>query len=105
MAPHGRSRSTGVRRSADGGRRGVVSVNAGPDDEETLGEAAPLVAEWRRLYGGGVDEGDRLERAMAEERMRELEIELIEDARPHPSPPRRSPGPRATGARRPTRGG
>ena len=28
--------------------------------------------------GGGVDEGDRVERAMAEERMRELEIELIE---------------------------
>ena len=78
MAPHDRGRSTAVRRSADGGRRGVVSVNAGPDDEETLGAAAPLVAEWRRLYGGGVDEGDRLERAAAEERMREIEIELIE---------------------------
>ena len=37
-----------------------------------------MVAEWRRLYGGGVDEGDRVERAEAEERMRELEIELIE---------------------------
>ena len=57
-------------------RRGVVTLEVGPD--EAYGSAAPLVAEWRRLYGGGVDEGDRLERAMAEERMRELEIELIE---------------------------
>ena len=60
-------------------RQGVVTLEAGPDDEETCGVAAPLVAEWRRLYGGGVDEGDRVERALAEERMRELEIELIED--------------------------
>ena len=37
-----------------------------------------LVAEWRRLYDGGVDEGDRVDRAAAEERMRGLEIELIE---------------------------
>ena len=80
MAPHGRGRSTVVRRSADGERRGVVSAVAPPDgDEDTHGSAAPLVAEWRRLYGGGVDEGDRLERAAAEERMRKLEIELIED--------------------------
>ena len=80
VAPHDRGLSTAVRRSADGERCGVVSVIAlesGPD-EETHGGAAPLVAEWRRLYRGGVDDGDRLERAMAEERMRELEIELIE---------------------------
>ena len=59
-------------------RYGVLTLEAGPDDEDAHGAAAPLVAEWRRLYGGGVDEGDRVERAMAEERMRELEIELIE---------------------------
>ena len=59
-------------------RHGVVRLEAGADEEEDYGAAAPLVAEWRRLYGGGVDEGDRVERAMAEERMRELEIELIE---------------------------
>ena len=59
-------------------RQGVVTLEAGPDEDEAYGAAAPLVAEWRRLYGGGVDEGDRVERAMAEERMRELEIELIE---------------------------
>ena len=59
-------------------RHGVVALEPGPDGEEAYGAAAPLVAEWRRLYGGGVDEGDRVERAMAEERMRGLEIELIE---------------------------
>ena len=59
-------------------RHGVVALEPGPDEEDTYGAAAPLVAEWRRLYGGGVDEGDQVERAMAEERMRELEIELIE---------------------------
>ncbi len=60
-------------------RHGVIALEPGPDGDETHGAAAPLVAEWRRLYGGGVDEGDRVERAMAEERMRGLEIELIED--------------------------
>ena len=61
-------------------RHGVVRLEAGADqEEEDYGAAAPLVAEWRRLYGGGVDEGDRVERALAEERMRRLEIELIED--------------------------
>ena len=67
----------------DGGtevRQGVVALWR-PDltRRHSYGAAAPLVAEWRRLYGGGVDEGDRVERAMAEERMRGLEIELIED--------------------------
>ena len=60
-------------------RQGVVSLKPGPDEDEAYGDAAPLVAEWRRLYGGGVDEGGRVERAMAEERMRGLEIDLIED--------------------------
>ena len=59
-------------------RHGVVTLEPGPDEEEVHGGAAPLVAEWRRLYRGGVDEGDRVVQAMAEERMRELEIELIE---------------------------
>lgn len=59
-------------------RRGVLTLEAGTDENVAHGAAAPLVAEWRWLYGGGVDEGDRVERAMAEERMRELEIELIE---------------------------
>ena len=80
IGARGRDWSTVVRRSPDGERRGVVSAVAPPDgDEDTHGAAALLVAEWRRLYGGGVDEGDRVERAAAEERMRELEIELIED--------------------------
>ena len=78
VAHHDRGRSTVVRRSPDGGRQGVVSAVEPPDgDEDTHGAAAPLVAEWRRLYGGGVDDGDRLDRAVAEERMRELELELI----------------------------
>ena len=59
-------------------RHGVVALEARPSEEETYDAAAPLVAESRRLYGGGVDEGNRVERAEAEERMRELEVELIE---------------------------
>ena len=69
----------GVGRSPEEARHGMVTIEPGPDEEGVYGTAAPLVAEWRRLYGGGVDEGDRLERAAAEERMREIEIELIED--------------------------
>ena len=69
----------GVGRSPAEARPGVVAVEPGQDEDGVYGTAAPLVAEWRRLYGGGVDEGDRLERAAAEERMREIEIELIED--------------------------
>ena len=68
----------GVERRPAEARPGVVTVEPRADEEGVYGAAAPLVAEWRRLYGGGVDEGDRLARAMAEERMRELEIELIE---------------------------
>ena len=68
----------GVLRSPEEARHGMVTAEPGPDEEGVYGTAAPLVAEWRRLYGGGVDEGDRLERSVAEERMRELEIELIE---------------------------
>ena len=79
IGARGRDWSTSVIGGADGVRQGVVTLGPGPDEEGGYGTAAPLVAEWRRLYGGGVDEGDRLERAAAEERMRELEIELIED--------------------------
>ncbi len=79
IGARGRDWSTSVIGGADGVRQGVVTLEPGPDEEGGYGTAAPLVAEWRRLYGGGVDEGDRVERAMAEERMRELEIELIED--------------------------
>lgn len=60
-------------------RQAVVSLKPRLDEEVAHGAAAPLIAEWRRLYRGGVDEGDRVERAKAEERMRGLEIELIED--------------------------
>ena len=78
MPAIGGDEGPGVLRSPAEARPGMVTVEPQPDEEGAYGHAAPLVAEWRRLYGGGVDEGDRLERAAAEERMRELEIELIE---------------------------
>ena len=56
----------------------VVTGEPVPGEEAVFGAAMPLIAEWRRLYGGGADAGDRLARAQAEERMRELEIEMLE---------------------------
>ena len=56
----------------------VVTGEPVPGEEAGFGAVMPVIAEWRRLYGGGADAGDRLARARAEERMRELEIEMLE---------------------------
>ena len=57
----------------------VVALKARPHEQETLGTAAPLVAEWRRLRTGCYVGSGRVERASIEERRWELEIEMIEE--------------------------
>ena len=59
--------------------RDVVTVEPEPGEEEVYGDVTSLIVEWRRMSAEYMDAGDALSRAVAEERMRELEIELIED--------------------------
>ena len=56
---------------------GVVTLEAQPDEEHAFGPAAEMVAEWRRLRTGGAKSRSRVERARAEERRWELEVEMI----------------------------
>ena len=57
--------------------RDLVTLEPEPGEEQVYGEATPLIVEWRRVRVEFLDAGDGLSRAVAEERMRELEIELI----------------------------
>ena len=57
--------------------RDLVTLEPEPGEEQVYGEATPLIVEWRRVRVEFLDAGDGLSRAIAEERMRELEIELI----------------------------
>ena len=57
--------------------RDLVTLEPEPGEEQVYGEATPLIVEWRRVRTEFLDAGDGLSRAIAEERMRELEIELI----------------------------
>ena len=58
-------------------RPGVVTLEPLEGEEAVLGGAAALVAEWRRLRGDDAQRGSAVERARAEERRWELEVELI----------------------------
>ena len=57
--------------------RDLLTLEPEPGEEQVYGEATPLIVEWRRVRVEYLDAGDGLSRAIAEERMRELEIELI----------------------------
>ena len=57
--------------------RDLVTLEPEPGEEQVYGEATPLIVEWRRVRAEFLDAGDGLSRAIAEERIRELEIELI----------------------------
>ena len=57
----------------------VVTAEPEPGEEQVYGEATPLIVEWRRVSAEYMNVGDALSRAVAEERLRELEIELIEE--------------------------
>lgn len=56
---------------------GVVGFDPLDGEEAALGEAAPLVAEWRLLRDGEAQHRSAVDRARAEERRWELEVELI----------------------------
>ena len=57
--------------------RDLVTIEPEPGEEQVYGEATPLIVEWRKVRTEFLDAKDGLSRAIAEERMRELEIELI----------------------------
>ena len=57
--------------------RDLVTLEPEPGEEQVYGDATPLIVEWRKVRAEFLDAGDGLSRAVAEERMRELEIELI----------------------------
>ena len=57
--------------------RDLVTLEPEPGEEQVYGDATPLIVEWRKVRTELLDAKDGLSRAIAEERMRELEIELI----------------------------
>ena len=56
---------------------GVVTVEVQPDEDHAFGPAAPLVAEWRRLRTGSVQNVSRVDRAQSALRRWELEAEML----------------------------
>ena len=59
----------------------LVTADAEPGEEDVYGDAMPLIVEWRRVREELAAARERLARAVAEERMRELEIEMIVERR------------------------
>ena len=59
---------------------GVVTLEAQPDEEDTFGPAAPLVAEWRQLRVGAGSGQSRIDRAGASVRRWELEVAMLRDS-------------------------
>ena len=57
----------------------LVIWEAAPEDEAVYGTAWPLVDEWRRLWAGHPAKGKGLPWLMAEERIRELEVAMMEE--------------------------
>ena len=57
----------------------VVTVNPEPGDEDVYGAAWPLVDEWRRLRDNHPNKGGTLTWLTAEERIRELEVAMLEE--------------------------
>ena len=56
----------------------LVTVQPASDDEEVFGEAWPLISEWRRLRKGHANRGRSLSWLVREERIRTLEVALLE---------------------------
>ena len=56
----------------------LVTVEPAPDDEEVFGEAWPLIREWRRLRRSHPNRGRSLSWLVREERIRTLEVALLE---------------------------
>ena len=66
---------------ADPPKPRVITLNHQLGEEKALGPAAPLVAEWREVSWRAATSEVRVERAEAEKRRLEREIELIGDFR------------------------
>ncbi len=58
----------------------LVTKESAPDDEEVFGEAWPLIKEWRGIWKAGhVGTGKGLAWLETEERVRELEVAMLEE--------------------------
>jgi len=58
----------------------LVTKEPAPDDEEVFGEALPLIEEWREIWRAGhVGTGKGLAWLETEERVRELEVAMLEE--------------------------
>ena len=57
----------------------LVTKEPAPDDEEVYGEAWPLIKEWRRLWKTHTGVGKGLAWLETEERVRELEVAMLEE--------------------------
>lgn len=55
----------------------IVTLEPEPGEEQVYGDAKPLIVEWRRVRSEFLAGGGTMKKAQAEERLRELEIELI----------------------------
>ena len=76
----------GLRRRAGGGNAGLrrrypdlVTRNPADDDEDVLGEAWPLVREWRELWDGHLAQGRGLAWVSRRARILELEVAMLEE--------------------------
>ena len=73
--------------------RDLVTVEPDPDEESAYGEAWPVMVEGRMARAEFREARDRLGKVVAEERLLELEIELIGERKLTLPPPHVSLGP------------
>ena len=57
----------------------LVTLEPADDDEEIFGDAWPLIVEWRELKGSHPNEGGGLDWLAVEERLRVVELALLEE--------------------------
>ena len=57
----------------------LVTLEPAEDDDEVFGDAWPLIVEWRGLKAAHPNEGESLDWLAAEERLRTVELALLED--------------------------
>ena len=84
VAARGPEKTPAATRPAEAGvpkrlYRELVTKEPAPDDEEVYGEAWPLIEEWRRLWKTHSAGGRGLAWLEVEERVRELEVAMLEE--------------------------
>ncbi len=57
----------------------LVTLEPDEDDEEVFGDAWPMIVEWRGLKDAHSNEGNGLDWLAEEERLRAVELALLED--------------------------